>query len=128
MDYSKLSLNINNWIKYEETINKLNKSLKQIREEKNILEQDILKSLKINNLQDKKLKISDNHITYNITNTLPPLSLKLLDTILSQMLNETTKNKILNKIKNYRELNKSQTISLKKKQIKLNKSLKSKNK
>lgn len=125
MDYSKLTNDINHWIEYEELISKLNKNIKQLREKKNNLEEHILISLKENNLDNKKLKIANNHITYNITNTLPPISLKLLETILSQLLNEDSKTKIIEKIHQFREDNKSKIISLKKKQIKLNKSLKS---
>jgi len=124
-DYTKLSVDINNWIKYNESINKINMHLKSIKDDKNKLEFSIIKSLETNNLTNKKFKIENNHIFYNTTSTLPSLSIKLLENVLDEFLSTEIKNKILEKIKLYRENNKSDSISLKKRNINRKKSNKS---
>ena len=116
-DFNQLSKDINKWLKYNESIDSINSQLKIIKDQKNKLEESILFNLKTYNLTDKKLKIGDKHINYNITNTMPPLSLKLLDTILEEFLDYKIKEKILEKIKLYREHHKTESVSLKKKNI-----------
>tara|TARA_B110000967_G_C18531967_1_gene386310 strand:+ start:231 stop:617 length:387 start_codon:yes stop_codon:yes gene_type:complete len=116
-DFNQLSKDINKWLKYNESIDSINSQLKIIKDQKNKLEESILFNLKTHNLTDKKLKIGDKHINYNITNTMPPLSLKLLDTILEEFLDNKIKEKILEKIKLYREHHKTESVSLKKKNI-----------
>ena len=116
-DFNQLSKDINKWIKYNEYIDSINYKLKIIKDQKNKLEESILFNLKTHNLTDKKLKIGDKHINYNITNTMPPLSLKLLDTILEEFLDSKIKEKILEKIQFYREQHKTESVSLKKKNI-----------
>ena len=116
-DFNQLSKDINKWLKYNESIDSINSQLKIIKDQKNKLEESILFNLKTYNLTDKKLKIGDKHINYNITNTMPPLSLKLLDTILEEFLDNKIKEKILEKIKLYREHHKTESVSLKKKNI-----------
>ena len=116
-DFNQLSKDINKWLKYNESIDSINYKLKIIKDQKNKLEESILFNLKTHNLTDKKLKIGDKHINYNINNTMPPLSLKLLDTILEEFLDSKIKEKILEKIQFYREQNKTESVSLKKKNI-----------
>jgi len=114
-DFNKLSLQINDWIKYNESIDKLNNHIKTIKSKKNTLEQNILYSIEENNLTDKKLRVGNSHIHYNITQSMPPLSLKLLENVLNDYLTPQIKEKILEKIQDRREQLKTQSVSLKKK-------------
>ena len=116
-DFNKLSIQLNEWIKYNESIDKLNSHLKTIKSKKSILEQNIIFSLEENNLTDKKLRIGNSHIHYNITQSMPPLSLKLLDSVLDDYLTQQIKEKILEKIKIRRDQLKTQSVSLKKKNV-----------
>jgi len=121
-DFNKLSIQLNEWIKYNESIDKLNSHLKNIKSKKSILEQNIIFSLEENNLTDKKLRIGNSHIHYNITQSMPPLSLKLLDSVLDDYLTQQIKEKILEKIKIRRDQLKTQSVSLKKKNVNRKKS------
>jgi len=121
-DFNKLSIQLNEWIKYNESIDKLNSHLKTIKSKKSILEQNIIFSLEENNLTDKKLRIGNSHIHYNITQSMPPLSLKLLDSVLDDYLTQQIKEKILEKIKIRREQLKTKSVSLKKKNVNRKKS------
>ena len=116
-DFKKLSIQINEWLKYNESIDKLNSHIKNIKYKKSTLEQNIIYSLEENNLTNKKLRIGNLHIHYNITNSMPPLSLKLLESILDEFTNPKIKEKILEKIQTRREQLKSHSVSLKKKNI-----------
>ena len=125
-DFNKLSLQINEWLKYNESNDKLNSHLKTIKSKKTILEQTIIYTLEENNLTDKKLRVGNHHIHYNITNSMPPLSLKLLENVLNTYLTPQLKENIIEKIQHERENLKSQSVSLKKKNINRKKSSRSK--
>ena len=125
-DFNKLSLQINEWINYTETIDKFNAQLKTIKSNKSTLEQNIIYTLEENNLTDKKLRVGNSHIHYNITHTMAPLSLKLLENVLTEYLTPHLKEKILEKIMCDRESLKSQSISLKKKNVYRKKSIRAK--
>ena len=125
-DFNKLSLQINEWLKYNESIDKLNSHLKTIKSRKSTLEQNIIYTLEENNLTDKKLRVGNSHIHYNITQSTPPLSLKLLESVLNTYLTPQLKEKIMEKIQRERENLKSQSVSLKKKNINRKKSSRAK--
>ena len=125
-DFNKLSLQINEWLKYNESIDKLSSHLKTIKSKKSTLEQNIIYILEENNLTDKKLRVGNSHIHYNITQSTPPLSLKLLESVLNTYLTPQLKEKIMEKIQRERETLKSQSVSLKKKNINRKKSSRAK--
>jgi len=116
-DYNQLSKDIDIWLKYNDSIDNLNNQVKILKEKKNYMENSIISIMENHNLTQKKLKINEKHIHYNISHTMPPLSLKLLDNVLNECLTPNIKKKILEKIQIYREKNKTQSINLKKKNI-----------
>ena len=120
-DYNILSKDITDWLKYNIIIDRLSNQIKSVKETKNKLESKILTNLKDNYLMEKKLKISNYHVYYNVSNSMPPLSSKLLEQVLDEYLTPQTKENILNKLHLVRESNKTQTICLKKKNIKQSK-------
>ena len=123
-DYTKLSKDIDIWLKYNESIDKLNNHIKSLKEKKNNVEESIISTMETHDLTTKKLKINEKHIHYNISHTMPPLSLKLLESVLDEFMTPKIKEKIIEKIQLYRERNKTQSISLKKKNINRKKSTK----
>ena len=68
VDYNKLSKDIDIWLKYNESIDKLNNHLKALKEKKNNIESSIITTMENNDLTQKKLKINEKHIHYNILN------------------------------------------------------------
>ena len=123
-DYTKLSKDIDIWLKYNDSIDKLNNHIKSLKETKNNVEASIISTMETYDLTNKKLKINEKHIHYNISHTMPPLSLKLLESVLDDFMTPKIKEKIIEKIQLYREKNKTQSISLKKKNINRKKSTK----
>ena len=125
-DFNKLSLQINEWLKYSESIDKLNSHIKTIKSKKSTLEQQIIYSLEEHNLTDKKLRIGNSHIHYNITQSMPSLSIKLLESVLNEYLTPQLKEKIIEKIQLRREQLKTQSVYLKKKNANRKKSSRAK--
>ena len=125
-DYTKLSKDIDIWLKYNDSIDKLNNHIKSLKEKKNNVEESIISTMETHDLTTKKLKINEKHIHYNISHTMPPLSLKLLESVLDEFMTPKIKEKIIEKIQLYRERNKTQSISLKKKNINRKKSMRKK--
>lgn len=121
-DFTKLSKDVDIWLKYKEYIDKLNIHIKSLKEKKTTIENSIINTMETNDLTNKKLKINEKHIHYNISYTMPPLSLKLLESVLDEFMTPKIKEKIIEKIQIYREKNKTQTINLKKKNINRKKS------
>ena len=120
-DYNQLSKDITEWLKYNIIIDRLTNQIKSVKETKNNFESQILTNIEDNSLIDKKLKISNYHVFYNVSNSMPPLTSKLLEHVLDEYLTPQIKETILNKIQLVRESNKTQTICLKKKNIKQSK-------
>lgn len=121
-DFTKLSKDVDIWLKYKEYIDKLNIHIKSLKEKKTTIENSVINTMETNDLTNKKLKINEKHIHYNISYTMPPLSLKLLESVLDEFMTPKIKEKIIEKIQIYREKNKTQTINLKKKNINRKKS------
>jgi hypothetical protein len=118
----KLYQNINTWTLVNTKIAEINKTLKSYKDAKNNLENIILDDIKINNLTNTKLKINNSFFTYSTTYTMPTLSITLIETILDKLVNtrklaQSEKNQILDEINKYRNSNKKESISLKKKKI-----------
>ena len=123
---NNLANNIKIWNSLNEKIHDINTNLKKIRDEKSTIETYILEDMKTKKLTDTKLKIDNNHITYNISYTNPSLSFSTLDFILNNMVTSQeisckTKELIIEEIDSYKENNKKKNISLKKKKIRLSK-------
>ena len=121
----ELSKNIKLWLTYDNKISEINSYNKNLKDKKNILEKEIINTLKTNNLENKEIKINNIKLNINTSSTPSSLSIKLVENALNHYVDEYTKNKILNHIKYLRNNDKKNTISLKKKIIK-NKSFKNK--
>ena len=119
-----LAQNIQHWNMLNEKIKNVNSALKKIKDDKSILEKNILEDIKSKNLTETKLKIDNSHLTYNISYTNPPLSFSVLDFILnnlvtSQDISCRTKELIIDELNRYKENNKKKSVCLKKKKIRL---------
>lgn len=93
--------NIKKWIEIENMLKKYNDYVKNIKDKKNNLESEIEKYFKNSNSNEIKLS-NGNSIVYSQTKTAPTISIKLLNTILDETLDEKTKNIVLDKIKRKR--------------------------
>lgn len=115
---SELGNNIKLWMQYENNIKLINSKLKEVKDSKNNVENNILRILSSNNLTNKKIKVNNSYITcqYNYQN--PGLSYKFIESALTEYLNnEEESKKICEFIKSKRETNKKKKVGLK--QIKI---------
>ena len=119
----KLSDNIKLWLTYDTKISEINNYNKNLKEKKQNIETNIIESLKYNNLSEKDIKINNLKINVHNSSTPAALSLKIIEESLSNVVDEHTKNLILENIKQNRLKNKTNSIVLKKKIIR-NKSTK----
>ena len=120
MSYNNLTQNINKWIVLNETIEISNKKMKELKEQKNTIEESIIHDMERKNLTNKKLRLNNTHILYNISHTQPSISITLLESIFNELITNNTisietKQYIIEYIKKYREYNKNTIVSLKKK-------------
>ena len=119
---NQLTENIKKWVILNEKIASINDILKHHKNNKIILEEAILKEIKDRNLTQAKLKINNSHVHYNIAYTMPPISFNIMDTILNNMIYKQaitckTKELILEELDRFRNENKKESITLKKKKI-----------
>ena len=124
MSLNNLTQNINNWIDLNEKIEISNKKMKELREQKNSIEESIIHDMEKKNLTNKKLRLNNTHILYNISHTQPSISITLLESIFNELITNNTisietKQYIIEYIKKYRDINKKPVVSIKKKKIKL---------
>ena len=110
---------IKNWVNIDKTISNNNAEVKTLKEKKDFLEQNILRYIKTNGLQQTKLNLGEISVTYNETYNLAPLSMTLVIESLGEYLkNQRDIENICEIIKRKRERNRKTNISLKKKKNK----------
>lgn len=76
-----MSLNdkISKWIKIDNRIQELNAELKQLRNDKNILETVLTNYAKENDLENSTVKVNNNKIKFSVTKTSEPITFKYLE-------------------------------------------------
>tara|TARA_B110001450_G_scaffold256140_1_gene285600 strand:+ start:766 stop:1176 length:411 start_codon:yes stop_codon:yes gene_type:complete len=124
MSLNNLTQNINKWIFLNDKIEISNKKMKELKEQKNTIEESIIHDMEEKNLTNKKLRLNNTHILYNISHNQPGISITLLESIFDELITNNTisietKKYIIEYIKTYRDYNKKSVVSIKKKKIKL---------
>ena len=113
---------LKNWVNLENTISANNAEVKNLKEKRDLLEQNILKYIKVNGLEQTKLNLGNISLLYSETCSLAPLSQTLIVESLKEYLkNQRDVDNICEIIKRKRENNRKTNISLKKKKAKKNK-------
>ncbi len=120
---SNLSEIIQKLLNYDDEIKIYSEKQKILRKKRDLLEEQVLKTLNENKLTEKKFILNNNAIYCTKSNTLPPINSNLIQTILSRYVNKKQVDFILKQIDDYRQNNRKDNIILKRKPIK-NKSLK----
>ena len=97
--------NIQQWILIDNQIRGLNDKLKELREKKNNLTENINQHVEETNLSNATVKISDGQLKFVKMKETQPLTFKYLETCLSEIIkNEDQVHKIIEYIKNKREV------------------------
>jgi len=122
-ELSSLSENITTLLKLDESIKNLSNEQKELKKQRDLIEEKVLEILNKNNLTEKKFLLNNNSIFCSKSNTLPPINILLLDKILSKYIGKKEVEFILKQLDTYRQNNRKEIVILKRKAIK-NKSLK----
>lgn len=97
--------NIQQWVLIDNQIRTLNDKLKELREKKHNLTENINHHIEETNLTNATIKISDGQLKFVKIKETQPLTFKYLETCLSEIIkNEDQVQKIIEYIKNKREV------------------------
>jgi hypothetical protein len=102
---SSFESNIKRWVSLDNRIKTLSDEAKALREEKSSINDDIGQHIETNQLEKATIQISDGKLRYVTTKTQSPISLKYLESCLSECIGNTDKVKaIMDYIKENREV------------------------
>ena len=94
---------IQQWVQLDNQIKQLNEKIREIRDKRNTLEQNIINYASDNNLSSSTVKISDGRLRFTNTKIPEPLTFKYLEKTLSDIIkNESQINLIMEHIKQKR--------------------------
>jgi len=94
---------IQQWVQLDNQIKQLNEKVREIRDKRNTLEQNIVNYASSNNLSNSTVKISDGRLRFTNTRVPEPLTFKYLEKTLSEVIkNESQINLIMEHIKQKR--------------------------
>ena len=100
-----LEENIKHWVRLDDQLKLVNEKAKEIREQKNNFESNILVYVEKNNLENATAKINGGKLKFIENKQTAPLTLKFIEECLSQSINDQAKIKeIMLTIKEQREI------------------------
>ena len=124
--YRKLIKTIKDHSELNAKIDHFNKALFKMRKMRNELEENMLNEISRLNLSNKKLRIDNSHYFIGFSKTTPSLNIGLIEIVGNDFLGEETTKQFLDKIKEYRQSNVIREPSIKCRQIRKARSIKSK--
>ena len=86
---------IQQWVSYDNQMRQLNEKAKEIREKRNVLEQNITQYASLNNLSNSTINISDGRLKIANTRIHEPITLKYLERTLSEIIKNESQAKII---------------------------------
>jgi len=96
---------IQQWVHVDNQMKLVNDKLKELRDVKQNLSQEIINHVQVKQLTQNSIPIDDGKIKFVQTKTQQPITFKYLDACLKDIIsNETQRNQILTYIKNKREI------------------------
>ena len=99
-----LEESIQDWIKMDNELKKLNEQIKLIRDKKNSISSNIITYVENNKLSNNQIKIANEKIKFIQTNISPPITFKYLESCLNDIIkNENQVKQIIEYIKHKRE-------------------------
>lgn len=103
--------NIKRWVALDNQLKTLSDRTKQLREEKNSMEETIMSYVETNNLSNATVNITDGKLRFISTKQTPPLTLKYVEECLNKCIGNTAQVKqIMQVIKESREVKYSADI------------------
>lgn len=108
-----LVTDIKKWITYDNYLKENSKQIKTVKDNKNQLESNILRSMKKHNLMNTKFKIGKGSIHFKESVTTPSLSFKFIEDSLLKHLPKDKVSLICDILKEEKETNKKINYNLK---------------
>lgn len=94
---------IQQWVSLDNQLKTYNEKVKELRDRRNQLEEDITTYASNNNLSNATVKISDGKLKFSNTKVQEPLTFKYLEKTLGEVIkNETQVKQIMEHVKNKR--------------------------
>jgi len=113
-----ISKNISKLLALDEKIKIINDKQKELKKERDTVEELVLDILNKNNLTNNKFRLENSSIFCTKNQTLPPFNSKIVEDILSNYMAKDKVDFLLKKIDDYRNNNRKENLVLKRKQIK----------
>lgn len=86
---------IQQWVHLDNQLKQLNEKTKELRDKRNILEQNITTYASTNNLSNATVKISDGKLKFVNTRVQEPLTFKYLEKTLSEVIKNESQVKLI---------------------------------
>jgi hypothetical protein len=86
---------IQQWVQIDNQLKQLNDKAKELRDKRNLLEQNITTHAFSNNLSDSTVKISDGRLKFVNTKVQEPLTFKYLEKTLSEIIKNESQVKLM---------------------------------
>jgi hypothetical protein len=100
-----LEENIKQWVRIDDQIKLINDKVKELKDQKNHLEDNILVYVEKNNLENATAKITGGKLKFITTKQTAPLTLKYVEECISKVVtNQTQINQIMECIRQEREV------------------------
>jgi hypothetical protein len=96
---------IQQWVSVDNQLKQLNEKVKEMREKRNVLEQNITNYASSNNLSNATIKIGDGRLKFTNTRVPEPITFKYLEKTLGEVIkNESQVQLIMEHIKQKRNI------------------------
>ena len=86
---------IQQWVQIDNQLKQLNDKAKELRDKRNLLEQNITTHAFTNNLSDSTVKISDGRLKFVNTKVQEPLTFRYLEKTLSEIIKNESQVKLM---------------------------------
>lgn len=103
--------NIKLWVKFDNEYKEQQEKLKKLREQRNLLENNIIEHINDNNLKNATIQITDGMLKFGQTKTTPPLTFKYIEECLNDIISDKEQiTNIINYIKEKRVYKNTENI------------------
>ena len=107
--------NLHNYVDIDTQIDRLNKDIKTLREQKKQLEQTLISQFKSQNLNNTRINVNNYQLSLGSESVVPVLSYKYLEEQLAHIFHDKSRaHQLVNTIKNNREKKQEPIIKIKK--------------
>lgn len=86
---------VQQWVQIDNELKKLNDHVKQIREQRNVLETTLTNYVKTNNMTDSTIQINKDKLKFVDTKVPEPLTFKYLEKTLGEIIKDEAKVKLI---------------------------------